>query len=631
MPLLHQIVIFLMAAVLAVPLFRRLGLGAVLGYLMAGVAIGPWGLNIAGNVQAILHFSEVGVVFLLFVIGLELQPSRLRAMRRAVFGPGIAQVLISGLVFAALAASLDFDNKAALVVGFALSLSSTAFVLHLLADRQELKTQYGRRGFGILLFQDLAAVLMIAVLPLFAPHPMTTTQPLPLLLNAGWIALVLGTFIIGGRYLLRPVLRLIAAAQSHEIFTAAALLLVIGSALLMSAIGISMGLGAFMAGILVADSEYRHQLQTDIDPFRGLLLGLFFIAVGMSVNVGLIVAQPLSVAALAAGLITVKALILYAIAHVQGARGREARRLALYLAQGGELAFVLLGQALDLGILPEATVDLITVVVVLSMALTPVLTALQDHLDRPTVLARSFDPIEETEHTVVIAGFGRFGQVIGRLLTSRGISFTALETSPAQVDFVRRFGNKIYYGDPSRLDLLRAAHVDQARIFVLAVDDLETSMKIARTVRRYFPNVPLYARARNRAHAHQLMDLGAKAIIRETFLSSLHLGGQVLEGLGLSTSEAVDAMAIFREHDERTLASQRALHGDREALIQSSMEAARELKELFEADAESRRQEHAAKRKQEQKADYAAAAPPLPLADAPPTEAGRSDDDKTMQ
>lgn len=627
MPLLHQIVIFLVAAVLAVPLFRRLGLGAVLGYLMAGVAIGPWGLDIAGNVQAILHFGEVGVVFLLFVIGLELQPARLRAMRRAVFGPGIAQVLISGVALAALAVALGFNNKAALVMGFALSLSSTAFVLRLLADRNELKTQYGRRGFGILLFQDLAAVLMIAALPLLAARPMAATQPLALLLNAGWIALVLGTFIIGGRYLLRPVLRLIAAAQSHEVFTAAALLLVMGSALLMHAIGISMSLGAFMAGVLVADSEYRHQLQTDIDPFRGLLLGLFFIAVGMSVNVGLIVAQPLSVAALAAGLITVKALILYAIAHVQGARGREARRLALYLAQGGELAFVLLGQALDLGILPEATVDLITVVVVLSMALTPVLTALQDRFDRQSVPERPFDLIEETDHTVVIAGFGRFGQVIGRLLASRGISFTALEISPAQVDFVRRFGNQIYYGDASRLDLLRTAHVDQARIFVLAVDDLEASMKIARTLRYHFPNVPLYARARNRQHAHQLMDVGAKAIIRETFLSSLYLGGQVLEGLGLSANEAKDAMTIFHVHDERTLARQRAIRGDSEALIQSSKEAARELKELFEADAESRQRERAVKRKQEREADHASAASPLPLVDTPQT---RDDDEAAL-
>lgn len=619
MPLLHQIVVFLVAAVLAVPLFRRLGLGAVLGYLMAGVAIGPWGFDIAGNVQAIMHLGEVGVVFLLFVIGLELQPTRLRAMRRAVFGPGIAQVLISGAILAVLAVALGFDHKAALVMGFTLSLSSTAVVLHLLADRNELKAQYGRRSFGILLFQDLAAVLMIAALPLLATRPVAATQPLALLLNAGWIALVLGTFIIGGRYLLRPVLRLIAAAQSREIFTAAALLLVMGSALLMHAIDISMSLGAFMAGILVADSEYRQQLRTDIDPFRGLLLGLFFIAVGMSVNVGLIVTQPLTVAALVLGLISVKALILYAIAHVQGVRGREARRLALYLAQGGELAFVLLGQALDLGILPEAAVELITVMVALSMALTPVLTALQNRFDRQSAPTRPFDSIEEIEHTVVIAGFGRFGQVIGRLLASRGISFTALEISPARVDFVRRFGNKIYYGDASRLDLLRMAQVDQARIFVLAVDDVEASMKIAQTLRQHFPNVPLYARARNRQHAHQLMDVGAKEIIRETFLSSLHLGGQVLKGLGLSASEATSAMAIFREHDERTLARQRALRGDNEALIQSSKEAARELKELFEADAASRQQELTAKRsKQSREANYVTAASPLPRTDTLP-------------
>ncbi len=605
MPLLQQIVIFLGAAVLAVPLFRRLGLGAVLGYLMAGVVIGPWGLDSAGNVQSIMHFSEIGVVFLLFVIGLELQPTRLRAMRRAIFGPGIAQVLLSGTALAALALAFGLNPKAALVVGFALALSSTAFVLHLLADRQELKTQHGRRGFGILLFQDLAAVPMIAALPLLAAHSAAATQPLTMLLNAGSIALALGIFIIGGHYLLRPVLKLVAAVQSHEIFTAAALLLVIGSALIMHMIDMSMGLGAFLAGTLVADSEYRHQLQADIDPFRGLLLGLFFIAVGMSVNVGLIVTQPLRVIALAASLITVKALILYAIAHVQGVSGGQARRLALYLAQGGELAFVLLGQALELGILPANTVELITVVVALSMALTPLLTALQNRIDRhQSAPTHPFDPIEETEPTVVIAGFGRFGQVIGRLLASQGIPFTALEISPAQVDFVRRFGNKIYYGDASRLDLLRAAQVDQARLFVLAVDDPEASMKIAQSLRRHFPNVPLYARARNRQHAHQLMDLGAKAIIRETFLSSLHLGGQVLEGLGWSASRAAYAMTLFRDHDERTLARQRSIREDREALIQSAKDAARELKALFEADAESRQDEPHFNRKRTRQVEY---------------------------
>lgn len=597
--LLHQIVVFLVAAVLAVPLFRRLGLGSVLGYLMAGVAIGPWGLDIAGDVHAIMHLGEIGVVFLLFVIGLELQPARLRAMRRAVFGPGIAQVLITGLVLTGLAAACGLEGRAALAVGFSLSLSSTAFVLHLLADRHELKTQYGRRGFGILLFQDLAVVPMIAALPLLAANSAAPRDSLTLLLHAAWIALSLGIFIVGGRYLLRPLLRLVAAAQSHEIFTAAALLLVMGSAALMHAIDMSMGLGAFLAGVLVADSEYRHQLQTDIDPFRGLLLGLFFIAVGMSVNVGLIVVEPLLVTAFAISLIAVKGSILYLITHVQGARGAEARRLAVYLAQGGEFVFVLLGEALDLRILPASTVELITVVVALSMALTPLLTTLQDRIERSQSLeTRRYDAIEASEHAVVIAGFGRFGQVIGRLLASRGISFTALEISPAQVDFVRRFGNKIYYGDASRLDLLRSAQVDQAKIFVLAVDDLEASMKIARTMRYHFPNVALYARARNRQHAHQLMDLGAKAIIRETFLSSLHLGGRVLEGLGLSAREAENATRLFRDHDERTLARQRAIRDDHDALVQSSKDAARELKELFEADAESRRGESVRKRGQ---------------------------------
>ncbi|MBA1147522.1 cation:proton antiporter [Ectothiorhodospiraceae bacterium WFHF3C12] len=588
MSLLEQTAVFLAAAVVAVPLCRRLGLGAVLGYLAAGLVLGPWGLGLAQEPEAVLHFAEIGVVFLLFVIGLELQPRRLWVLRRSIFGLGLAQVGVTGTLLSAIAWWLGVAPASAWIVGFGLSLSSTAFVLQLLSERRELTSVHGRGAFGILLFQDLAVIPMLAVLPVVAGGGSSDGEIWLDLLHA--VAVVVG-LIVGGHYLLRPVLRAIAAAGIHEIFTAAALLMVIGSALLMDSAGLSMGLGAFLAGVLVADSEYRHQLEADIEPFKGLLLGLFFMSVGMSANLGTIISQPVFIVAIAAALILLKALVLFGIARAAGFTGSSARQLGLLLAQGGEFAFVLFAAARGRGLMEAALAEPLIMSVTLSMAATPLLVWLNGRFVEPRLAGeaeRPFDTIDDPPAPVIIAGFGRFGQIIGRLLSSRQIPFTALETSTAQVDFVRRFGGKLYYGDASHIELLRAAHTEGARVFIIAVDDIEDSVRIAETVRRHFPRLKVLARARNRNHAHRLMDVGVDFIVRETLHSSLKVAEQALRGLGLSSGEASRAVGIFEQHDEQTLRRQYAIRNDERALIQSAQEAAEELQDLFESDAGER-------------------------------------------
>ncbi len=584
---LHDTIIYLAAATVAVVLARKLGFGAVLGYLFAGALVGPWGLRLITDVGNILHFSEMGVVFLLFIIGLELQPSRLRVLRRSVFGLGTLQVLVTGAVLTGIARWFSLGWAPAIIVGFGLSLSSTAFVLQMLAEKKELTSPHGRAAFGVLLFQDLAVIPLIALVPLLASGDSSMESVLQLdeILKA---LVILVGFVIGGHYLLRPVLRWVASAQIQEIFTAAALLIVIGSALLMESLGLSMGLGAFLAGVLVADSEYRHQLETDIAPFKGLLLGLFFIAVGMSANLGLLVEEPGVILALTLGLIVVKAAILFPLGRLFCRDASTALTLSIVLAQGGEFAFVLFYLAAGEGLLPDLVTNRLILAVTLSMATTPVLYLLNSRLSSAVLSKkdeRSFDAVEDSDHQVIIAGFGRFGQVIGRILAMRKIPFTALEASAAQVDFVRRYGSKVYYGDAGRLDLLRSAHVDRAKVFVLAVDDVEASVRIAETVTQHFPTLHLVARARNRQHALRLMDVGASVVIRDLLLSSIFLAGEVLKDIGLSPQEAEAATSFFLKHDTETLQKQYAFHQDEDALMQSARDASEELRELFNSDA----------------------------------------------
>jgi glutathione-regulated potassium-efflux system protein KefB len=582
---LENVAILLVTAVLLVPVFQRFKLGAVLGYLAAGMLLGPWGLAVIGEVEATLAIAEFGVVLLLFLVGLELDPARLWALRGPVFGLGGAQVGLTAVALGACAWALGLSWQAALVAGFACALSSTALVLASLAERGQLAAQHGRRSFAVLLFQDLAVVPLLALLPLLGGEAAHA--------GAHWtsaakgIAAIAGV-IVAGRLVVRPALKFIASHSSRDVFTAAALLLVIGAALLMEKIGLSMSLGAFLAGVLLADSEFRHELEADIEPFKGLLLGLFFVAVGMSANLGLLKAAPFSVLGLALGLMVVKCAVMYAIARANGATNETAQRIAVALAQGGEFAFVLFTAAFGFAVLDRETMELLVMVVTASMLLAPGTFLLHDYL-----LARwlertstpEFDTIDDPGNPVIIAGYGRFGQIVSRVLRMCGVRFTALDVSYQQVDFVRRFGNKVYYGDASRIELLHAAKAGEAQLFVLAIDDVEASVKTAALVRRHFPQLPILARARNRVHYFRLRDLGVKAIFRETFPASLDAAHQALLRLGLGIAAAERAVTLFKHHDEAQLEIQYAMRHDEAQLIQNAKEAAQQLQELFEADA----------------------------------------------
>lgn len=576
--------IFLAAAVVAVPLFQRAGLGTVLGYLTAGVIIGPSGLGLIEQVEGTLHIAEFGVVLLLFLIGLELQPSRLWTLRRAVFGFGGAQVAASAVVLAAGAIAFGLAVPVAVVIALALSLSSTAFVLQLLSERNELTAAHGRAAFGILLFQDLAAIPILALVPLLgAGAAAAAAGPTPQ--RFAVVVVVLAGIFAAGRLLLRPVFRIVAQTRSHELSAAWALLVVVATALAMQQAGLSMALGAFLAGVLLADSEYRHEAEANIEPFKGLLLGLFFIAVGMSADLRVVLERPGVVIGAAAGVVAVKAAVLAVLARAFGLRADGARKLALSLSQGGEFAFVIFGVAQQAGLLAPAVTESLIVVVTLSMATTPALLAVNDALlRRRRAETKPFDEITGEDGAVIIAGFGRFGQIISRILTWKKIPTTAFEIDPTQIDVIRRFGHKIYYGDAARIDLLRAAGAEHARLFVLAIDDVDASIRTARVVRESFPDLRIIARARNRQHAHALMDLGVTYVIRETLVSSLEASVRVLEELGLSGDHARQSVRRFRQHDEDLLERQRAAHGDEEAFLAISRDAAAELEQLLTED-----------------------------------------------
>jgi monovalent cation:proton antiporter-2 (CPA2) family protein len=585
MSLLAQIAIFLAAAVIAIPIFRYFKLGSVLGYLAAGIIIGPAGFGLISKIDTTQHIGEFGIVLLMFVIGLELQPSRLWVMRKPIFGLGLAQVLVTTLGIGS-AAYFGFEQTrgSALVIGFGLSMSSTALVLQVLAERGQLNSQYGRSAFSILLFQDIAVLPALALLPLLSVAAARTAGP------GGWLALkfvaVLATVVIGGRYVLRPMLRIVAATRVAEAFTAAGLLVVIGTALLVSQVGLSLPLGAFLAGVLLADSEFRHELEADIEPFKGLLLGLFFITVGMSANLGLALEKPGLIIGLTLSFMLLKIAVLVAIGRFSGLSPRASRGLAFSLPSGGEFAFVLFGLGATLGIVDTEIAELLVLVVTGSMILSPLLLALHDALfKRKERQDGPFDTPEELYPKVIIAGFGRFGQIVGRILSAKKISFTALEANQNQVDFVRRFGNQVFYGDASRLELLRSAHAENAEVFVLAIDDVEASVRTAELIRKHFPHLKIFARARNRQHAFRLMDLDVRYTIRETLVSSLEMSEKVLETLGLSKSKAVETVRQFRAHDEATMAKQHAVKDDESKFLETTRESAEQLLQLFESDA----------------------------------------------
>jgi glutathione-regulated potassium-efflux system protein KefB len=578
--------LFLLAAVIAVPLFRHLGLGAVLGYLAAGIAIGPHALGLVPDPAAILAASEFGVVMLLFVIGLELSPARLWVMRRQVFGIGAIQVFGSTALLWACLFWLGDSWKTLLIVCMGLALSSTAVGLQLLAERKELTTSHGRLAFAILLFQDIIAIPLLAVIPLLG-EAKAAAQAAPDWNAIGKAMLAIAAVILVGRWLLRHLFRAVARTQLVEVFTASALLVVVGTAWLMHAVGLSMGLGAFLAGLLLADSEFRHELESHIEPFKGLLLGLFFIAVGMSIDLQVVAREPLLIGAGVLALLALKLLVLWATGRACGLDARSALQLGVVLGMGGEFAFVVFAEGLKAGLLEPALRDQLVVVVGLSMAATPPLAIalgrwLAGHPDAPR--RREADTIDHDHPRVIIAGFGRMGQIVGRMLRASQIPFTALENSPEQVEVSRRFGTKIYYGDPARADLLRAAHAERAELFIVTTDDPDTNLRTVRVVRRLFPHIKVLARARNRQHAFKLMDLGVDVVVRETFHSSLELGRHALLALGIEADQALARQQRFRDHDEALLREQHLVYDDEAALIASSKEALRELEQLFAAD-----------------------------------------------
>lgn len=574
----------LAATVLLVPLFNRLGLGSLLGYLIAGIAVGPYGLRVDSQPQAVLHTAELGVTLLMFLIGLELKPARLWALRRQVFGLGLLQMAGVALPVTALALLAGLAPPGAALVGVALAMSSTAYVLPLLAERRELTTRQGREAFAILLFQDVSVIPILALLSLQGGAGR----------SPGWAALAaLGLLALAGRPLLATMFRYVArfGRGNRELFAAAALLGAVGIAVALNSVGLSASLGAFLAGVLLADSEFRHELEAAIEPFESLLLGLFFIAVGMGIPLALLAAHPLLIGGLGAGIVLLKALSLYALRRAAGGEAAVARPLAVLLACGGEFAFVLFAAARGSLLAPEAA-DLLTAAVALSLALAPLAVIAHDRLLLPWARSREappFSPIDEPGRPVVIAGYGRVGQVVGRMLNARGVPFTALDASAEQVDFVRRFGNTIYYGDASRLPLLRAAGVEAARLFVLAVDDVEASVKIAELMRMHFPEVPVLARARNRTHMMRLRELGIQQVMRETWGSSVDMGKHALQLVEPALD--VEAFAtVFAQHDLRLLERQQAVYHDQAALIALSRQAGAELEDILQNDARLRLQ-----------------------------------------
>ena len=587
---------YLSAAVLAVPLAKALGLGSIIGYLAAGIAIGPWGLGLVSNVQDILHFAEFGVVLMLFLVGLELQPSRLWAMRRPIFGTGSAQVLGCAAVLFAAGWLAGLPWRISLVAALGLALSSTAIALQVLAERNLMRTSSGRAGFSILLFQDVAAIPILALLPLLgaAAGAGDDHSAGEVLLEALKIVGVIGAIVLGGRLLLRPLLRWIAKSRTPEIFTAASLLLVVGIAYLMVMVGLSMALGAFLAGVLLADSEYRSELEADIEPFKGLLLGLFFIAVGMSIDFGVLMRSPWLMAGILLGFLALKALVIYTLAKVAGVPYQERPVFTLLLAQGGEFAFVVFQAAAGAQVFSAETASLLIGAVALSMLISPLLLVLVDRalLRRYAQLKPAAPPAQEIsepqEAPVIIAGFGRYGQIVARVMLAQGIPTTVLDHSVEILEIARAFGYRVFYGDATRLDLLRIAGAEHARVLVVAVDDPEQSLKIVTLARKHFPQLQLVARARDLTHWNALRDLGVTLVQRELFESSLESARTVLELMGQSPTRAQEMTRRFREHNITLADRMYPHHKDRAKMMAVAREGRAQLAEQMAKE----RQEH---------------------------------------
>lgn len=576
-----QAFIFLSAGVVAVPIASRLGLGSVLGYLIAGVIIGPFALNLLHDATQLMHFAEFGVVMMLFLIGLELQPSLLWRMRLPILGLGGLQMLLTTAAISGIAIFFDQPWQTAVAIGLILSLSSTALALQILGEKNLMNAGSGQSSFAVLLFQDIAVIPIIAILPLLAitaPLTEVDTANIAAVVTAdshgtgggnliahlpGWqqtviIVLAVFTIILAGRFLTRPLFRFIADSKLRELFTATALMLVIGIALLMTTVGLSPALGAFTAGVVMADSEYRHELEANIDPFKALLLGLFFISVGASIDFALLSDKPLLILEIVLGLVALKFIILLTLAKLFNVPGGGKYWFSFALAQGGEFGFVLLSSSLENRILHKETIDILTAAIALSMVLTPLLILFNEKFVIPRFQEEKADTenepdvIEEQDNSVIIAGFGRYGQIVGRLLIANDIPVTVLDHSASHIERVRRFGFKVYYGDAAREDLLHTAGADKAKVLVIAVDDREKGNAILEMAKHNFPHLLIYTRAYDAMHYHQLKEAGADFISRELFLSSLSMGEKTLQALGMRAYKAKRLARQFAIHDQRT-------------------------------------------------------------------------------
>jgi monovalent cation:proton antiporter-2 (CPA2) family protein len=573
---LEQALIYLAAGVIAVPLFARLGLGSVLGYLAAGVAIGPWGLALIAAPETVLQFAEFGVVMLLFLIGLELEPDRLWALRRSIFGMGATQVLITAAAVTGAALVLGISFPVALVCGMGFAMSSTAIGLAILQEKNLLATPGGQASFAVLLFQDLSVIPLLLVVGLLAEGKAS--------LDWTKLAIALGLIVViiaGGRFALRPLLRVIAGTRLREVFIGFALLLVLGIAALMESVGLSMGLGAFLAGVLLADSEYRHELELDIEPFKGLLMGLFFIAVGMSIDLGLFARVPHVILGIGLGLVALKIVLQYPIAQTFGYCGRaDATLFAIALSQVGEFAFVLFGAASS--ILGGETLKVLNAAVAVTMLTTPLLVILYERVLAPRFAGselRETDVVDEA-NPVIVAGFGRFGQVVARVLSGMRIKATLIDHDPNQVDLLRRFGSRAYYGDATRMDVLEKAGAERARLLIVAIDDAEGAMRVVQRARQRFPDLRLLVRAHSRTDAYEYMAMGVPAI-RETFGSSLDAAEEALRLLSYSPVAARRVIERFRKHDEEMLLKQMAVRKEEKQLISLNQQGRRDLEQLL--------------------------------------------------
>ncbi len=608
--------VYLAAAVIAVPLARSLGLGSIIGYLVAGIAIGPWGLKFVTDPQEILHFAELGVVLMLFLVGLELEPDRLWALRKPIFGWGSAQLFGSAALMAAVGVAFGVDWRLALVAASGLALSSTAIGLGVLNERSLLGTTSGQSVLSVALLQDVAAIPLLALLPLLAVSGAHDA-------SGGWIGAakalgVVAAIVLGGRLLLRPVLRWIARSDTPEIFTAAALLLVVATAALMQAVGLSMALGAFLAGVLLAESEYRRELETDIEPFKGLLLGLFFIAVGMSIDFAVVIEQPLLIGAIVVGFFAVKALVLWAMGRTMPLPVPERPVFIILLAQGGEFGFVVFQAAAGDGVIPASAASLLVAAVAISMLLSPLLLVAADRWWIPRLSGRKRADVEELREpqnaAVIIAGFGRYGQIVGRMLYANGIAPTVLDHDAEAIEALRKFGWRVYYGDATRLDLLRTAGAATARVLVLAIDDVDRSVEVAQMVREHFPQLTIVARARNVQHYYRLYELGVRMIERETLDSALMSARSALETLGWEPHQARTLAMRFRRHNVEQLQAMAPHRQDEARLIAAAKQGRRQLEELFALEREQARLRQA-------RAGWSSSAESVSLEDKAPSKA----------